>query len=109
MDFGEQVWLNRTQQAETQLTQAFWLHSVLTQPREDLTHDQQPPQLLNCPWCHRHGRSRRRQQSGCPNIYPSPCPSRPNDIVPIVEFLALPSAQWITGQTIWINGGYLTR
>lgn len=32
-----------------------------------------------------------------------------SDIVPIVEFLALPSAQWVTGQTIWINGGYLTR
>ncbi|MEL6470433.1 MAG: SDR family oxidoreductase [Cyanobacteria bacterium J06623_4] len=32
-----------------------------------------------------------------------------SDIAPIVEFLALPSAQWITGQTIWINGGYLTR
>lgn len=32
-----------------------------------------------------------------------------SDIVPIVEFLALPSAQWITGQTIRVNGGYLTR
>ncbi len=32
-----------------------------------------------------------------------------SDIVPLVEFLALPSAQWITGQTVWINGGYLTR
>jgi NAD(P)-dependent dehydrogenase (short-subunit alcohol dehydrogenase family) len=32
-----------------------------------------------------------------------------SDIVPIVEFLAIPSSQWITGQTIWINGGYLTR
>lgn len=32
-----------------------------------------------------------------------------SDIVPLVEFLALPSSQWITGQTIWINGGYLTR
>lgn len=32
-----------------------------------------------------------------------------SDIVPLVEFLALPSAQWINGQTIWINGGYLTR
>ena len=31
------------------------------------------------------------------------------DITPLVEFLALPSSQWITGQTIWINGGYLTR
>ncbi len=34
---------------------------------------------------------------------------RIDDIVPVVEFLALPSSQWITGQTIWINGGYLTR
>lgn len=32
-----------------------------------------------------------------------------SDIVPLVEFLALPSSQWISGQTIWINGGYLTR
>lgn len=32
-----------------------------------------------------------------------------SDIVPLVEFLALPGSQWITGQTIWINGGYLTR
>lgn len=32
-----------------------------------------------------------------------------SDVVPLVEFLALPSSQWITGQTIWINGGYLTR
>lgn len=32
-----------------------------------------------------------------------------SDIVPLVEFLALPSSQWITGQTIWANGGYLTR
>lgn len=32
-----------------------------------------------------------------------------SDIVPLVEFLALSSSQWITGQTIWINGGYLTR
>jgi len=34
---------------------------------------------------------------------------RVEDIVPLVEFLALPSAQWVSGQTIWINGGYLTR
>ncbi|MGF1481847.1 MAG: SDR family oxidoreductase [Cyanophyceae cyanobacterium] len=32
-----------------------------------------------------------------------------SDLVPLVEFLALPGSQWITGQTIWINGGYLTR
>ncbi|MGL4610531.1 MAG: SDR family oxidoreductase [Trueperaceae bacterium] len=31
------------------------------------------------------------------------------DLVPLVAFLASPAAQWITGQSIWINGGYLTR
>ena len=32
-----------------------------------------------------------------------------SDLVPLVEFLASPGSQWINGQTIWINGGYLTR
>ncbi|MEO0836951.1 MAG: SDR family oxidoreductase [Cyanobacteria bacterium J06642_3] len=32
-----------------------------------------------------------------------------SDVVPLVEFLALPSSQWVTGQTLWVNGGYLTR
>jgi NAD(P)-dependent dehydrogenase (short-subunit alcohol dehydrogenase family) len=32
-----------------------------------------------------------------------------SDIVPIVEFLASPGAQWVTGQTIFVNGGLLTR
>jgi NAD(P)-dependent dehydrogenase (short-subunit alcohol dehydrogenase family) len=31
------------------------------------------------------------------------------DIVPLVEFLAQPPSQWVNGQTLWINGGYLTR
>ncbi len=31
------------------------------------------------------------------------------DVVPLVEFLALPGSQWMTGQTLWINGGFLTR
>jgi NAD(P)-dependent dehydrogenase (short-subunit alcohol dehydrogenase family) len=31
------------------------------------------------------------------------------DIVPLVTFLASPQAQWVNGQTLWINGGYLTR
>jgi NAD(P)-dependent dehydrogenase (short-subunit alcohol dehydrogenase family) len=31
------------------------------------------------------------------------------DIVPMIAFLARPEAQWINGQTLWINGGYLTR
>lgn len=31
------------------------------------------------------------------------------DIVPIVAFLASAESQWVNGQTVWINGGYLTR
>ncbi|MGH7280954.1 MAG: SDR family oxidoreductase [Polyangiaceae bacterium] len=31
------------------------------------------------------------------------------DIVPVVEFLASPRSQWITAQTLFVNGGYLTR
>ncbi|MEM1396445.1 MAG: SDR family oxidoreductase, partial [Pseudomonadota bacterium] len=32
-----------------------------------------------------------------------------DDIVPVVAFLASADSQWVNGQTIWINGGYLTR
>ena len=32
-----------------------------------------------------------------------------DDIVPSVAFLADPASQWVNGQTVWINGGYLTR
>jgi NAD(P)-dependent dehydrogenase (short-subunit alcohol dehydrogenase family) len=31
------------------------------------------------------------------------------DIVPLVVFLASPQSQWITAQTIFINGGYISR
>jgi len=31
------------------------------------------------------------------------------DIVPLVQFLVSPQAQWITAQTIFINGGMITR
>ncbi|MEM6464183.1 MAG: SDR family oxidoreductase [Pseudomonadota bacterium] len=31
------------------------------------------------------------------------------DIVPVVETLALPEGQWTNGQTLFVNGGYLTR
>ena len=34
---------------------------------------------------------------------------RTDDIVPLVQFLASPGAQWITAQTIFINGGYFAR
>jgi NAD(P)-dependent dehydrogenase (short-subunit alcohol dehydrogenase family) len=33
----------------------------------------------------------------------------PEDIVPVVEFLASPRSQWVTAQTIFVNGGYLSR
>jgi NAD(P)-dependent dehydrogenase (short-subunit alcohol dehydrogenase family) len=32
-----------------------------------------------------------------------------DDIVPVIEFLASPRSQWVTAQTIFVNGGYLTR
>jgi NAD(P)-dependent dehydrogenase (short-subunit alcohol dehydrogenase family) len=32
-----------------------------------------------------------------------------NDIVPLARFLVLPEAGWVTAQTIFINGGFLTR
>ncbi|KAF9387610.1 hypothetical protein CPB97_002326 [Podila verticillata] len=31
------------------------------------------------------------------------------DIVPVVEFLATPGAQWVTAQTIFVNGGVTSR
>jgi NAD(P)-dependent dehydrogenase (short-subunit alcohol dehydrogenase family) len=32
-----------------------------------------------------------------------------SDITPVVAFLASPQSQWINGQTLFVNGGYLTR
>jgi NAD(P)-dependent dehydrogenase (short-subunit alcohol dehydrogenase family) len=32
-----------------------------------------------------------------------------DDIVPVVRFLVSPEARWLTGQTLFVNGGYLTR
>jgi NAD(P)-dependent dehydrogenase (short-subunit alcohol dehydrogenase family) len=34
---------------------------------------------------------------------------RINDVTPIVQFLASEESRWVTGQTLWVNGGYLTR
>ncbi|MEM9524152.1 MAG: SDR family oxidoreductase [Pseudomonadota bacterium] len=31
------------------------------------------------------------------------------DLIPLVAFLAHPDSQWVNGQTLFINGGYLTR
>jgi NAD(P)-dependent dehydrogenase (short-subunit alcohol dehydrogenase family) len=32
-----------------------------------------------------------------------------DDVVPLVEFLVSPGAKWLTGQTIFVNGGVCTR
>lgn len=32
-----------------------------------------------------------------------------DDVVPVIEFLASPASQWVTAQTIFVNGGYLAR
>jgi NAD(P)-dependent dehydrogenase (short-subunit alcohol dehydrogenase family) len=32
-----------------------------------------------------------------------------DDVVPLIEFLASPKSQWMTAQTLFINGGYLAR
>jgi NAD(P)-dependent dehydrogenase (short-subunit alcohol dehydrogenase family) len=32
-----------------------------------------------------------------------------NDVVPLVEFLVSPGSNWLSGQTIFINGGVVTR
>ncbi|KAF9585949.1 hypothetical protein BGW38_010807 [Lunasporangiospora selenospora] len=31
------------------------------------------------------------------------------DIVPVIEFLASPAAQWVTAQTLFVNGGIISR
>jgi NAD(P)-dependent dehydrogenase (short-subunit alcohol dehydrogenase family) len=34
---------------------------------------------------------------------------RVEDVVPMIEFLASPASQWVTAQTLFVNGGYLAR
>lgn len=34
---------------------------------------------------------------------------RVEDVVPVLEFLASPRSQWVTAQTLFVNGGYLAR
>jgi NAD(P)-dependent dehydrogenase (short-subunit alcohol dehydrogenase family) len=34
---------------------------------------------------------------------------RIEDVVPMIEFLASPASQWVTAQTLFINGGFLAR
>lgn len=32
-----------------------------------------------------------------------------SDLIPLLNFLAGPESQWVNGQTLFVNGGYLTR
>jgi NAD(P)-dependent dehydrogenase (short-subunit alcohol dehydrogenase family) len=32
-----------------------------------------------------------------------------DDVVPAVEFLVSPGARWLSGQTLFVNGGFVTR
>ena len=32
-----------------------------------------------------------------------------SDITPLIRFISLPDSQWVNGQTLFVNGGYLTR
>jgi NAD(P)-dependent dehydrogenase (short-subunit alcohol dehydrogenase family) len=34
---------------------------------------------------------------------------RPDDIAPVIEFLASPASRWINGQTLFVNGAYVAR
>jgi NAD(P)-dependent dehydrogenase (short-subunit alcohol dehydrogenase family) len=34
---------------------------------------------------------------------------RVDDVVPVIEFLTHPGSHWLTGQTLFVNGGLLTR
>lgn len=34
---------------------------------------------------------------------------RPEDVVPLVEYLLQPNATWMSGQTIFVNGGFVAR
>ncbi|HEY8549169.1 MAG TPA: SDR family oxidoreductase [Vicinamibacterales bacterium] len=43
------------------------------------------------------------------NAVPAKRLGRIGDVVPVVAFLASPRSQWISGQTIWVNGSYGTR
>ena len=34
---------------------------------------------------------------------------RPEDVVPLVEYLLQPNATWMSGQTMFVNGGFVAR
>jgi NAD(P)-dependent dehydrogenase (short-subunit alcohol dehydrogenase family) len=56
-----------------------------------------------------HGQETPQSTQFATNLAPMRRLGRIDDITPLVGFLASEESRWVTGQTIWINGGYLTR
>ena len=56
-----------------------------------------------------HGQETAESAANAARRVPAQRLGRITDIVPLVEFLASPQSQWITAQTIFINGGYVSR
>jgi NAD(P)-dependent dehydrogenase (short-subunit alcohol dehydrogenase family) len=56
-----------------------------------------------------HGQETPQSAAFAANLSTSGRLGKESDITPVVAFLASPKAQWVNGQTLWVNGGYLTR
>lgn len=56
-----------------------------------------------------HGQETAESAANAARRVPAQRLGRITDIVPLVEFLASAQSQWITAQTIFINGGYVSR
>ncbi|GAB5585502.1 hypothetical protein Unana1_00402 [Umbelopsis nana] len=56
-----------------------------------------------------HGQETKESVAFFTNATPLKRLGQVNDVVPIVEFLCLPDSQWVTAQTIFINGGLIAR
>ncbi|TLX13057.1 SDR family oxidoreductase [Rhizobium sp. MHM7A] len=56
-----------------------------------------------------HGPESKEAVAYITNSVPAKRLGKIDDIAPVVAFLATPEAQWISGQTLWINGSYGTR
>lgn len=56
-----------------------------------------------------HGQENERSVAYATNLAAEGRLGRVSDIVPLVEYLASPESQWTNGQTLFVNGGYLTR
>jgi len=56
-----------------------------------------------------HGQETKESVEFFTNATPLKRLGQVTDVVPVVEFLCLPESQWVTAQTILINGGLISR